>query len=173
MINLTGKKVKLRALEPEDLSILYTTENNEEFWEASNTLTPFSKATLQSYLENAHVDIYQAKQLRLAVENTNKTTVGFIDLFDFDPKHQRAGVGIVILPQHQKLGYANESLFLLKNYAFNRLNLHQLYAHIASNNSKSIHLFQKSGYLQTGILKNWLYNNGTFLDVFVYQLIDS
>jgi len=89
MMILNGEKIRLRALEPEDLDFLYTTENNTNFWQVSNTLVPFSKFILTQYLENAHQDIYEAKQLRLIIEEIKTSkAVGMIDLFDFNPQHQ-------------------------------------------------------------------------------------
>lgn len=37
------KDIRLRALEPEDLELLYSWENNLSYWVISNTITPFSK----------------------------------------------------------------------------------------------------------------------------------
>lgn len=96
-MNLKGNHIYLRALEPEDLSFLYEIENDESLWEISHTQAPYSKWLLKNYLENSHQDIYEAKQLRLAiVENDTHRLYGLIDLFDFDPKNNRAGLGIVI-----------------------------------------------------------------------------
>ncbi len=67
-MTLSSKKTTLRALEPEDLEFLYNIENNDFFWEISHTLTPFSNYILKQYLENAHLDIFEAKQLRLIIE---------------------------------------------------------------------------------------------------------
>ena len=86
MLTLTGEKVYLRALEPDDLEFLFSVENNEEFWEVSSTSTPYSRFILKQYLENAHKDIYEVKQLRLVICEKNGSPTGFIDLFDFDPK---------------------------------------------------------------------------------------
>ncbi|HQB37303.1 MAG TPA: N-acetyltransferase, partial [Bacteroidales bacterium] len=61
------EKIRLRALEPEDLEILYEWENNGSFWLISNTMTPFSKYTLKRYLENSHKNIYETGQLRLMI----------------------------------------------------------------------------------------------------------
>ena len=47
MPNLIREHISLRALEPEDLDFLYSTENNQIFWEVSSTQTPFSKFTLK------------------------------------------------------------------------------------------------------------------------------
>ena len=49
MNTLLGKNIKLRALEKEDLDFLYQIENNESFWQVSNTQTPFSKYMLKLY----------------------------------------------------------------------------------------------------------------------------
>jgi len=139
MDTLQGTHINLRALEPEDLEFLFKTENNESFWEVSHTKTPFSKYILKQYLENAHLDIYEAKQLRLIIEeNETKKPVGMIDLFDFNPQHKRAGIGILIHENYQQNGFASEALTLLMKYCFTHLNLHQLYANITSDNKKKL-----------------------------------
>ena len=172
MQTLLGKHIRLRALEPEDLSFLFETENNEAFWEVSHTQTPFSKFVLKQYLENAHLDIYEAKQLRLIIEeNTSKKQVGTIDLFDFNPQHKRAGIGILIDTKYQQNGFASEALQLLIDYCFSYLNLHQLYANITTDNTKSLALFKKEQFIEVGVKKDWNFNHGKFKDEVLLQLI--
>ena len=96
MVKLKGKQIYLRALEQKDLNFLYELENNTEVWEVSGTITPFSKDVLQLYLDNAHRDIYDVKQLRLVICTNEHKSVGLIDVFDFDPNHRRAGIGIIV-----------------------------------------------------------------------------
>ena len=171
-MQLEGKHIKLRALEPEDLDFLYKVENNTSLWEVSHTQTPFSKFILQQYLDNVHQDIYQAKQLRLMIDiiDTDKS-IGMIDLFDFDPQHRRAGVGIVIEESFQRNGYAFDALQTLINYCFTHLNLHQLFANITPDNDKSIQLFQKIGFTNVGEKKDWLFVNGEYKNELIFQLI--
>ncbi len=174
MITLTGENLFLRALEPEDLEFIYKVENDESIWEVSNTQTPYSKFLIAQYLENAHQDIYEAKQLRLAicVQNTNKA-IGLIDLFDFDPKNHRAGIGIVIQNQQDKgKGYGSEALRLMLQYAFNHLQLHQLYANIGSHNEVSLKLFTTFGFQKIGVKKDWNFTHGKYQDEEIYQLIN-
>lgn len=174
MQTLTGKYINLRALEPEDLDFLFQIENNESFWEVSHTQTPFSKFILKQYLENAHLDIYEAKQLRLIIEESqSKKQVGMIDVFDFNPQHKRAGVGILIDPKAQQKGFASEAISLLIKYSFNFLGVHQLYANITSENTKSIHLFTKHQFQKIGIKKDWLFSQGTYKDEILLQLINE
>lgn len=173
MATLLGKNINLRALEPTDLDFLFTTENNEQFWNISSTQLPFSKYILQQYIKNAHQDIYEAKQYRFVICNAENTPIGMIDLFDFNPQHKRVGIGLLILPEHQKNGYASEALEMVIDYAFSYLDVHQIYANITSNNLKSIALFEKNNFKQVGIKKDWLYSNATFKDEILYQLITN
>lgn len=175
MITLKGNTIYLRALEPEDLDFVYTIENNETIWEVSNTQTPYSRFLIMQYLENAHQDIYNAKQLRLAIcKNNTFEVIGLIDLFDFDPKNNRAGIGIVIENnQNRNQGIGKESLSLLVKYAFTHLNLHQLYANIGSNNEASLNLFTKFGFQKIGTKKEWNFVQGKYFDEELHQLINT
>lgn len=172
MKTLIEKNITLRALEPEDLEFLHQIENNESFWKISHTQAPFSRFTLRSYLENSHLDIYETKQLRLIIEDTsNKNQIGMVDLFDFNPQHSRAGIGILIHPNFQNKGFASQALTLLINYSFTYLNLHQLYANIISDNNKSISLFKKHNFKEIGIKKDWVLSNRKYKDEILFQLL--
>lgn len=171
MATLHGKNSNLRALEPEDLDFLFSTENNESFWEISGTQTPYSKYILQKYIENAHQDIYEAKQYRFVICNTQNTPVGMIDLFDFNPQHKRVGVGILILPEYQGEGFGSEALEMIIDYAFTYLNAHQIFANITADNKSSINLFEKFNFKKIGIKKDWIFADTHYKDEILYQLI--
>jgi diamine N-acetyltransferase len=163
-------KIKLRPLEPDDIDLLYKWENNIEIWLVSNTKTPFSKHILAQYLKEAAKDIYETRQLRLIIQNEKRKPVGAIDLFDFDPYHLRAGVGILI---HNKIdrnqGYATDALEALSNYSYEILGLNQLFANITTDNLKSIQLFQKAGFKKVGIKKDWIKTVSGWKDEAIFQ----
>ena len=173
MATLIGKNSHLRALEPEDLDFLFSSENNEDFWEISGTQIPYSKYILKNYIENAHQDIYEAKQYRFVICNTKNIPVGMIDLFDFNPQHKRVGVGILIIPAHQGKSYASEALEMVIDYAFTYLDAHQIFANITADNNKSIALFEKFNFKKIGIKKDWIYANSCYKDEILYQLIKT
>ncbi len=174
MVTLKGNSIYLRALEPNDLEFIYAVENNESIWEVSNTQTPYSRFLIKQYLKNANQDIYEAKQLRLAIcKDQDFPAVGLIDLFDFDPKNNRAGVGILIQNQDERnIGIGTEALGLLIQFAFTQLNLHQLYANIDSENKPSLTLFTKFEFQKIGIKKQWNLVNGQYKDEILFQLIN-
>jgi diamine N-acetyltransferase len=169
------KEISLRALEPEDLELLYEWENNLSYWIISNTVVPFSKFTLKRYLENSHKNIYETGQLRLMIDHIpDNTTIGTIDIFDFDPFHKRAGLGILIAKEdYRRKGYASMALKCLVNYCFSTLQLHQIYCNILANNCESMDLFKKAGFVQSGIKKDWIKTSDGYLDEYIFQLISN
>jgi len=161
----------LRALEKSDLEFLYALENDVSVWRVSNTITPFSKDGVAQYLEQAALDIYTTKQLRLIICTPNQERIGAIDLFDFDPLHRRAGIGILILPYFQRQNFASQALEILLRYCYQHLLLHQVYCSIAEDNAASIRLFQKFGFRTIGKREQWLKTSAGWIDVYDFQKI--
>lgn len=172
MITLKGDIVNLRALEPEDLEFVHKIENDESIWELSNTQTPFSKFMIKQYIENAHRDIFDVKQLRLVIANTSQEAVGLIDIFDFDFKNSRAGVGIILTEDNRNKGYAKDALKVLIDYSFTHLGLHQLYCNISEDNQRSVKLFEGVGFSKIGLKKDWNLVNKKYKNEYLYQLIN-
>ncbi len=172
---LTNSLIKLRALEPEDIDVLYRWENTTGLWLHGNTLAPYSKFALKKYItETQLVDIYESKQLRLMVDLLDQQiTIGVVDLYDLDIRNSRAGVGILIDENYRNNHYATQALDLMKNYAFNFLGLYQLYAYISIDNTYSLKLFENAGYKLGGVLKNWILENNTYKDVKIVQLLND
>ena len=174
MVTLKGKQIYLRALEQKDLNFLYELENNTEVWEVSGTITPFSKDVLQLYLDNAHRDIYDVKQLRLVICTNGHKPVGLIDVFDFDPNHRRAGIGIIILDESQRnKGIGAEAITLLCDYLFDVLGLKQVYANILEENAPSLHLFKKLNFVAVGVKKDWVRFKNTYKNELLLQKINN
>jgi diamine N-acetyltransferase len=172
MALLANEVIYLRALEPEDLDILYKWENDSEHWNYGSTLTPYSKFTLRDYLSNSAQDFLQTRQLRLIiVEKENNSAIGTIDLYDFDPMNSKAGVGILLDAPFRNKGYGVQALHLMEEYAFRFLLLKQLYAFVPKNNSPSFKLFERSGYETSGLLRSWLKTSAGFEDVYLMQLL--
>ncbi|MDT0648130.1 GNAT family protein [Zunongwangia sp. F260] len=174
MLTLEGDKVYLRALEPEDLDFVHELENTEDFWEISATQVPYSRFMIKKYLENAHRDIYDYRQLRLVICNIQHKAIGLIDIFDLEPKDRRAAIGILISEATDRgKGYGAESLSLICNYCFKHLALHQVYANVTDGNLASLKLFEKKGFRKVGVKKEWNFINGSFKDEILYQLINN
>lgn len=98
--------------------------------------------------------------------------IGCVDLFEFDPRNKRAGVGILIANQADRgKGYATEALHLIIDYAFEVLDLHQLFSNVRVDNESSVALFKRLGFEITGLKQDWIYYQGKFYDEYTMQLI--
>jgi diamine N-acetyltransferase len=170
---MTGKNLKLRAIEPSDIDLLYRWENDPSIWHISNTVAPFSRFVLEQYVLNSHEDIFTAKQLRLMIELTkNQLTVGAVDLFDFEPLHRRVGLGILIANENRGQGFASEAVDLILNYCFETLMVHQVYCNISDKNNVSKALFKSKGFQVSVTKKDWLLINNQWVDELLLQKIN-
>lgn len=161
--------VTLRAMEPEDLDLLYEIENNRELWNIGATNVPYSRYALHTYLAQTQNNIYADEQVRLMIENSERQTVGIIDLTAFDPRHQRAELGIVIQNAFRGKGYATAAVQEMLNYCRDMLHLHQLFAFVATDNNESLALFTHLGFQRGATLKDWLYRSGRYHDAVLMQ----
>jgi diamine N-acetyltransferase len=170
---MIGKNIFLRALELADVQHLYAFENDMNVWNVSDTTIPYSSYVLEQYvMEAINTDIYASKQLRLVIcQCSDGKPVGLIDLFDFNPKHLRANIGLLVHHDYQESGYASEALELLIDYAFTTLNLHQLACNLIADNIVSVKLFEKHGFTLAGTRKEWFRLSDKWADECFYQLI--
>lgn len=162
--------VRLRAMEPEDLDMLYAMENDDTLWQVGNTNVPYSRYVLHDYIASATNDIYADGQVRLVVIAPSDETVGLVDVVNFSAAHRRAEVSIVIRSDCRRRGYALSALTQVASYALRVLHLHQLYAVIAASNEASLRLFAAAGYKQEATLRDWLYDGRDYTDARVVQL---
>lgn len=165
------KLLHLRAMEPEDLELLYKVENDVSIWGMGPTTMPYSRDVLRQYILSTTGDIFIDKQVRLIIETDGGTTVGIADINSFDAKHMRAEVGIVILPEYRNMGYATQAIQLLADYSLNTIHLHQLYAIVPCSNSASKKVFEKCGFYGTMELKDWLFDGKKYKNALLLQKI--
>jgi diamine N-acetyltransferase len=167
--------IRLRAVEPEDLDLLYRWENEEDNWKQSNTLVPYSKYTLKRYIASSHKSLFETGQLRLMITVPEKEkTIGIIDLYDFDHYHRRAGIGVLVADVNdRRKGYASSALKCIINYAFVTLSLHQIWCNILEGNEESIKLFTSHGFVICASRRDWVRVNDRFVTEFMLQLLNT
>ncbi|MFM7668111.1 MAG: GNAT family N-acetyltransferase [Bacteroidota bacterium] len=168
---LKGTKIKLRAVEPNDATLIYLWENDVENWKFTNTDAPLSMFEIYQLIEEQRA-VRESGQLRLMIlELESDKILGAVDLYNIDFKHGFGTVGILIAEQqNREQGFALESLLLLAEYAKTHLNLSNLSCGIQSSNLASQRLFEKAGFLKIGMRKNWFLVEGNREDEYIYQL---
>lgn len=168
---LKGDKIRLRPVEPWDVDKLLEWENDHRNWRVSDTQVPFSKELITQYVNSAQ-DIYSTKQVRFIITLLDDLSpIGSLDLFDYSPRHQRAGVGILVEQKHRGKGYALEALQLLDEYALTVVGIRNLFCNILEDNRGSQALFEKAGYVQVGRKVKWFNDHIDWLDEIMYQKV--
>ena len=146
--------ISLRKIEPSDLPFLYRWENDAAVWSDGANHNPLSQQDLREYISSTTGDIYKDGQLRLIICQED-STIGCIDLFDFDPRNGRAAIGMYIAPEYRGQGIGREAVRLLEEYAFGFLHLRLIYAVIATRNEACSALYRNAGYTASSVLPSW------------------
>ena len=168
---LKSENIYLRSVEPSDVEWLYNCENNTEIWDLSTTLKPYTKKTLLDFASSTQ-DIYEHKQIRfMIISNKSNLPIGTIDLFDYEPFHNRIGVGILIDSNERQKGLGSESLGLCLDYCKKQLQIKGVFCNILEDNKTSISLFEKHGFEITGNKKDWIKTQNGYKNELLLQKI--
>jgi diamine N-acetyltransferase len=167
---LHNNSIKLRAIEPEDIDQFYQWENDTSYWEQGNTIVPFSRYALKQYIEQASLDVYEIKEMRLIIERKEDAVcLGTIDVSNIDFFNKRAEMGVLIDKMHQKNGYAVMAIDILLTYLFTYLDLEQVFCHVPIHNIASQNMLLRAGFVCSGQKRNWIRKDSQFEDVLFYQ----
>lgn len=163
-------KIEIRDTREEDASFILDIENNKEIWKVSHTTEAFDIKDIEVFISGNSIGGINGGQKRWMITK-NSEVCGCIDLFDYDKKNKRAGIGIVVHPDYQNQGIAGKALELFVKFCKQELQLHQLYCTILADNPFSIKLFESCGFIKTGERKEWTFYQEEYFDEFFYQLI--
>lgn len=161
--------VSLRKISKDDIDFVYKSLNNKDLitYLSLGPLKTYehSKRLIKGYLR--YWDSNLQYNYIIEFHEVDRVKIGSISLWNVNWQHQRAQVGIWLIPSFWNKGFAEKSLSLLKNIAFNHLRINRLEAYIAIENKKSISLFKRCGFTEEGTLKEYLKFHGSFHDAVI------
>lgn len=163
--------IKIRALEPEDLEFFYEKENSIDVWQWGGEKNLFSRFDLRKFIESSHQSITVLHQKRFVVEHKqDQRIIGTVDLYDYDAINRRVSLGLVFYSiDDRNKGYGAQAVELMKQFCFEKLCLHQLYAEVQASNAASVALFEKCGFVLCGEKKDWVFDDNQWQSVKCYQ----
>jgi len=158
-------------MEPDDVALMYHIENDYEIWGVGITNVPYSHLVLKEFVASQTCDIYTDKQVRMMIEDNTGEVVGMVDLINFDPKHRRAELGVLIKREYRRQGYALDAVKAICRYAKEVVHLHQVYVVVAVDNSPAMDLFVKAGFTKIAALNDWLCDGDSYRTAVLLQYI--
>lgn len=171
-------RILLKALEIEDVNLLLDWENDQSLWHISETYEPFSSYKMEMYIrQTLSMDVFGARQVRLMIhqelDHILKITepIGTIEVFEFDPFHKHAGIGIMLHKDFQGQGIGKKALDLFLKYLSDRLQLRSVYANVSETNVNSLKFFENYGFRKVGEYKDFLCEGRQFVSQITYQYL--
>ncbi|MHC1781530.1 MAG: GNAT family N-acetyltransferase [Anaerolineaceae bacterium] len=170
---VSGKRIRLRALEKSDLPAAVAWLNDPEVTENLLTDTPLSlemeEIWYRKMLENP------VEEHVLAIEMKTQDgwrLIGTTAFHHVDWKNRIGEYGIMIGEKSQwGKGYGYETTLLMLRYGFNTLNLNKVFLFAIETNSRGIRVYEKAGFVHEGRLRQDIHKNGHYLDVFVMSVL--
>jgi RimJ/RimL family protein N-acetyltransferase len=155
-------KIKLRALEPEDMEALRATVNDPEMEKmVVGWSFPVSKRQQMSWYERV---IGNPTNHRFAVEYEGKF-VGISTLTDIDWKNRSAFHGVKLTQDAPKrMGLGFDAVVAVMKYAFEELQLNRLFTGILEYNIPSQKLYEKCGWVAEGRYRQCVFKENAYYD---------
>ncbi|MCU6797755.1 GNAT family N-acetyltransferase [Paenibacillus sp. WQ 127069] len=107
------------------------------------------------------------------MENEELHTVGWIFLQNIEYEHGRASIGILIAPESRGKGYAGAAMRKMIDIGFKQLRLNKIYLTTRGINEQAIGLYQKTGFVIEGQLRNHAYSDGRYYDTYIMGILAS
>jgi diamine N-acetyltransferase len=172
---IPGERVRLRAIERDDLPRFVAWLNDPEVSRGLMLSTPLSMAQEEQWF--SHMLERPVEEHPLAIDvNTPEgwTAVGNIALHAVDWKERSAEVGIFIgeksLWNH---GYGREAMQLMLRYAFNTLNLNRIFLRVYATNPRAVKSYENAGFVHEGRLRQAHFQDGQYIDVLLMSVVRS
>lgn len=170
---LKKNKIYLRELQEADINDEYLKWLNdyEVVKYTESRFFPHSLESLSGYLENLKNN---SNVMFAIIEVSKDKHIGNIKLGNINWIHRTADIGIIIgNKDYWGKGVATESISLVVDYAFKRLNLRKITAGAYINNIGSIKAFKKNSFIQSYIEKNKCFYDGKYVDCITLELVNK
>lgn len=161
---LTGDRVTLRPMRPDDYEQLYAWRVDLATWGDQTDEAPFP-LTLEAYKQSS-AEAAKSPEKRCAwAAEVDGALVGRAGMFAFDELSRNAEVGLGFGPEHRGKGYGRETLRLLLAFGFEHRNLHRIWLECAATNERAVRAYTAAGFVEEGRLRQHAWIGGRYVDV--------
>lgn len=134
--------------------------------------SPYTMEDARQWIVATHRLARQDKAYNFGIEDRQSgRIVGMIGLRNINGQDKNAEVGYWIGRSFQRRGYATEALRLTLGFAFKRLRLVRVYAVVHQQNTPSVKLLEKSGFVREGTWRKASFMNRRWHDVYSYGIL--
>ncbi len=168
-----GERIRLRSAERSDLEKFVEWINDPEVTAGLTLFLPMSSIDEDKWFENVMQRPQEEKPLVIDVKDGKGwRLIGNSSFFDFDWVARSAEVGIMIGEKSiWNQGYGSEVMTLLLRHGYETLNLNRVYLRVYAANKRAIHVYEKTGFVHEGNMRQAVYKNGKYSDVLLMSVL--
>lgn len=166
-MQVCGKKVKLRAIEEEDLELLHRWANDPEIWDMlGGWHFPSSMAYMKKWFASVEDDPLNR---RFAIEAPTAGLIGTVNLVEIDWKNNHAFTGLMLGDKDIRgKGYGVDTFMAIERYAFEELHLQRLDGSVIEYNDIALNMItKKCGWKVEGRQRDWYFRKNRYWDKFI------
>ncbi len=170
-MRLVGERVVLRLARPEDADALAQGFADDPTLGAMLGIEPGQENAewLRSTFPEDGKNGEERKAYWFAIAHPESgKLIGEIGLVEISWPDRRAGLSILVLPGSRRVGVAREAIDLLVGWAQGELLLHRIELHTLPENAPMQRLAETSGFMREGVLRDYTFERGRFVDNVVY-----
>jgi len=170
---LFGEKVRLRAMEREDIATFVRWFNDPEVRQYLLMFAPMSKVAEERWFE---AQLEKQDQYLFVIEARKDedewALIGNVDLSEVDLKNGSAKLGIVLGDKNYwGQGYGSDALRTMLRFAFDELNLHRVELDVYDFNSRARRSYEKVGFQLEGTRRQAVFRDGRYRDVHLLGIL--
>jgi len=170
-----GERVRLRAVEREDVKKFYMWVNDPEVTRHLSLYLPMSTVDEENWFDSMTKRNPSEKALVIEVRDGNGwKMVGNCGVFGIDTVNRLGELGIMLGEKDEwNKGYGTETMTLLLHHCFDTLNLNRVFLHVYAENLRAKRAYEKAGFVEEGCLREAVYKHGNYDDVIVMSVLRS
>lgn len=175
MSRIYGERVRLRAVERDDVKKFFEWVNDPEVTRGLALYLPMSMTDEERWFEGASNRDPHEKPLAIEIRDGDSwKLIGNSGLFSIEWTNRSAEVGIMIGDKSVwNQGYGTEAMGLLLRHNFETLNLNRVFLKVYSDNLRAIRAYEKSGFIEEGRMREAVFKNGKYDDVILMSVLRS
>lgn len=168
-----SERMRLRAVEREDLKSFHVWLNDPEVTRGLALYLPLSMADEESWFNFISQRNPNERPFSIEIKKgKNWKLIGNCGFHALETQNRCGEVGIVIGDKSEwNKGYGAEAMRLMQKHGFETLNLHRVFLRVYSDNIRAVRSYEKVGFVLEGRLREANYKNGKYEDVLLMGIL--
>lgn len=175
MSMIYGERLRLRAIEREDVKHYYEWVNDPEVTYGLALYLPMSNLDEEHWFERATQRDQHEKPLAIEVQQGDEwKLIGNCSVFGVEWVNRSGELGIMIGDKSAwNKGYGTEVMRLLLRHCFETLNLNRAFLRVYAGNSRAKHTYEKAGFVEEGRMRQAVFQHGKYDDIVIMSALRS